>query len=61
MMQVRKPGSLCSGDRTMNKEFIPNDWTEVTEETDVVGARKDKIKTAKNMLDVLEVLFEDLL
>ena len=40
----------------MSKEFIPNVWTEVTEDIDVVGARKNRIKSAQNMSDVLEVV-----
>ena len=39
----------------MSKEFIPTVWTEVTEDVDVVGARKSRIKSAQNMSDVLEV------
>ena len=39
----------------MTKEFSPSLWTEVTEDIDVVGARKNRIKSAQNMSDVLEV------
>ena len=39
----------------MSKEFIPTVWTEVAEDLDVVGARKNRIKFAQNMSDVLEV------
>ena len=39
-----------------SKEFIPNVWTEVTEDVDIVGARKSRIKSAQNMSDVLEVV-----
>jgi hypothetical protein len=53
---VSRQGLVCSGiDRKLSKEFIPNVWTEVTEEIDVAGARKNRIKSAQNMSNVLEV------
>jgi len=55
-LKVAKQGSACSSERKMSKEFIPTVWTEVTEDVDVVGARKSRIKSAQNMSDVLEEL-----
>ena len=46
---------LCPGLGTeLAKEFAPV-WTEFTESIDVVGARKNRIESAQNISDVLEV------
>ena len=47
--------SLCPGTATLAKEFSPHLWTEFTESIDVVGARKNRIESAQNISDVLEV------
>ena len=39
----------------LSKEFSPHLWTEFTESIDVVGARKNRIESAQNISDVLEV------
>ena len=39
----------------LTKEFSPHMWTEFTESIDVVGARKNRIESAQNISDVLEV------
>ena len=47
---------LCPGMATdLTKEFSPHLWTEFTESIDVVGARKNRIESAQNISDVLEV------
>ena len=49
--------ALCPGLGTeLSKEFSPHLWTEFTESIDVVGARKNRIESAQNISDVLEVL-----
>ena len=48
--------ALCPGLGTeLSKEFSPHLWTEFTESIDVVGARKNRIESAQNISDVLEV------
>ena len=47
---------VCPGLGTeLAKEFAPH-WTEFTESIDVVGARKNRIESAQNISDVLEVI-----
>ena len=43
----------------LTKEFNPHMWTEFTESIDVVGARKNRIESAQNISDVLEVVGHD--
>ena len=48
---------MCPGSEgELSKEFAPHLWTEFTESIDVVGARKNRIESAQNISDVLEVL-----
>ena len=42
----------------LTKEFSPHMWTEFTESIDVVGARKNRIESAQNISDVLEVSYD---
>ena len=42
----------------LTKEFSPHMWTEFTESIDVVGARKNRIESAQNISDVLEVGYD---
>ena len=54
--QVKRSAQLCPGLATdLTKEFSPHLWTEFTESIDVVGARKNRIESAQNISDVLEV------
>ena len=47
---------MCpSSGHELSKEFAPHLWTEFTESIDVVGARKNRIESAQNISDVLEV------
>ena len=47
---------MCPGvGNELSKEFAPHLWTEFTESIDVVGARKNRIESAQNISDVLEV------
>ena len=47
---------MCPGSEgELSKEFAPHLWTEFTESIDVVGARKNRIESAQNISDVLEV------
>ena len=47
---------MCPGpEGELSKEFAPHLWTEFTESIDVVGARKNRIESAQNISDVLEV------
>ena len=58
MWQVTQT-KLCPGLGTeLSKEFAPHLWTEFTESIDVVGARKNRIESAQNISDVLEVSSE---
>ena len=55
MLQVTNT-KLCPGlGPELSKEFAPHLWTEFTESIDVVGARKNRIESAQNISDVLEV------
>ena len=50
---------MCpSSGHELSKEFAPHLWTEFTESIDVVGARKNRIESAQNISDVLEVSIE---
>ena len=47
---------MCPGsEEELSKEFAPHLWTEFTESIDVIGARKNRIESAQNISDVLEV------
>ena len=46
---------LCWRHLESTQEFAPHLWTEFTESIDVVGARKNRIESAQNISDVLEV------
>ena len=47
---------MCPGSESeLSKEFAPHLWTEFTESIDVIGARKNRIESAQNISDVLEV------
>ena len=53
---MTRSAQLCPGLATdLTKEFSPHLWTEFTESIDVVGARKNRIESAQNISDVLEV------
>ena len=55
MFQVSH-SKMCPGvGNELSKEFAPHLWTEFTESIDVVGARKNRIESAQNISDVLEV------
>ena len=60
LYQVTRSAQLCPGMATdLTKEFNPHMWTEFTESIDVVGARKNRIESAQNISDVLEVAGDD--
>ena len=54
-MQVSHTKMCPSSGHELSKEFAPHLWTEFTESIDVVGARKNRIESAQNISDVLEV------
>ena len=57
-MQVSHTKMCPSSGHELSKEFAPHLWTEFTESIDVVGARKNRIESAQNISDVLEVSIE---
>ena len=58
MLQVSHTKMCPSSGHELSKEFAPHLWTEFTESIDVVGARKNRIESAQNISDVLEVSIE---
>ena len=42
--------------QNIKRNFVPHLWTEFTESIDVAGARKNRIESATNLADVLEVV-----
>ena len=54
-VQVSHTKMCPSSGHELSKEFAPHLWTEFTESIDVVGARKNRIESAQNISDVLEV------
>ena len=57
-VQVSHTKMCPSSGHELSKEFAPHLWTEFTESIDVVGARKNRIESAQNISDVLEVSIE---